>query len=170
MANEEKKEKREKKKAPSITVNARGRIGKLLETLAKLYEASHEGRSVRWVYAPEHKPDLSNVMEMRMEGYEIVRVEDLDADDLMFGRESSDVVRVGDVVLMSTDADNKMARIEENMEQARDQRKLIEREFYEEQERAEVAARGGGTHRASPRGRVTVEDREVILNRDQSSE
>lgn len=166
MAYKEKKD----SEVPSITVNAKGRIGKLLERLAKFYEAAHPGRAVRWVYAPEHKPDLSNVLERKMDGYELVRVEDLKADDLLYDRPEDDLVRVGDLVLMSTTAQNKMERVKENEEAARNQRAQVERAFYEEQEKAEVRSSAtGDIHRAKPRGRATVREAEVDLNRDQRS-
>lgn len=163
-----KKKETAKKKTPSIRVKARGRISGLMDQLGEAYRKRHSDRDCRWVYAPTHKPELSNVLSRRAQGYEEVCICDLpEAEGLMAGLSPDDVVRVADTVLMSIEAELREMFKKELHSDAVEQGNRVERKYYEELRAAEEEAKAGGKHIATPRGRVVIEEKELEYEYEQ---
>lgn len=86
---------------PSVQTTSKGRVSQSLEFLAKAYEARHEGkRKTRWVFSPINKPELSNVIGRKMDGWKVVAGKDLPEAMELLGTEELEIVRQGDVILM----------------------------------------------------------------------
>lgn len=149
-----------KKKAPSVVVKARGRINSVLDQLGAIYKSKNSDRDCRWVYAPTHKPELSNVLGRRASGYIEVTLKDLpEAKDLMHGLNPDDVVRVGDLVLMSIEADLRAAYKKEAHNIAMEQSDRVGRAYYEKLMSEERAGPGGTVHKATGKGSVSIEEK-----------
>jgi len=148
-------------KSPSINVRARGRINAVLDQLGQLYKEKYPDRDCRWVYAPTHKPELSNVLGRRAQGYVEVKLGELeDAGDLMPGLGPDDVVRVADVVLMSIEAEVRDMFKEDLHEAAKEQGERVGRKYYEALMEEEAMGPGGTRHVAVGRGQASIEERE----------
>lgn len=157
-------------KIPSITVRERGKIGRTLERLGLLFEANNPGEKVRWVYDPQHKPQHSNILERQLDGYRIVEGKELSDDGIIsqhFKEESQ--VRVGDLVLMAISNQGKLDRMKELVNRAHEQRRMVERSYYDEIQKMETRGSGGKVHRASPQGKVSIQTAEADLNHDQGT-
>lgn len=89
-----------KSRAPVTRVKSGGRINRRLQELQTLFERNNPGRSVRWVYDPQHKPDLSNVLSRQVDGFVMAYVKDLGESMALPGMKPDDPVRVGDTVMM----------------------------------------------------------------------
>ena len=166
------KKKETEKKAPSIRVRAKGRISGLLDQLGASYRERFPDRDCRWVYAPTHKPELSNTLSRRASGYVDVCIVDLpEAGDLMPGLSPDDVVRVGDVVLMSIEAELRKIFADEAHEDAMEQGKRVEREYHEGIDRlGDEAGKDSRGHRyVRPRGHASVEVKEHEYEYEQRS-
>ena len=160
--------KKETKKVPSITVKARGRINSVLDQLGQLYRERNLDRDCRWVYAPTHKPELSNVLGRRASGYIEVTLKDLpEAKDLMQGLNPDDVVRVGDLVLMSIEAELREIFKKEAHDAAAEQGSRVGRAYYEKLMEEERAGPDGKVHRATGKGAVTIEEKEFEYDIEQ---
>src|SRR5262245_53089754 len=91
----------EMEEVPSVQVSSKGRVSQSMEFLAKAYEARHEGRrKTRWVFSPLNKPELSNVIGRKMDGWRVVVGKDLPEAGELLGTEELEIVRQGDVILM----------------------------------------------------------------------
>jgi hypothetical protein len=151
---------KKEEKVPSITVKARGRINSVLDQLGALYRGRNPDRDCRWVYAPTHKPELSNVLGRRASGYVEVRLVDLpEAKDLMQGLNPDDVVRVGDLVLMSIEAELREIYKKEAHDTAAEQGSRVGRKYYESLMNEERAGPDGKAHKATGKGAVTIEEK-----------
>ena len=160
--------KKETAKRPSVRVRARGRVSSLMDQLGELYRSQHEGRDCRWVYAPSHKPELSNVMSRRAQGYvEVTFTELPEATDLMRGLGPDDAVRVGDVILMSIEAELRDIFKQELQEDALEQGKRVERSYYDEISKLEDMGPDGKAHRSTPRGSVDISVKELEFEYEQ---
>lgn len=168
----------DEERIPEVTVRGRGRVGRMMEYVAKLYEQKHldaEGnpqRKVRWAYHPIHRPDLSSLAERRMDGWRPVKVSDFDKDELgdLLGIEEEDAhVRTGDVILVWTSLDNQKTLQKENDDRAREQMSRVQEDYFQETESIS-ARRGDEEHRVSPRGRAMIEERELDVDYEQRSD
>lgn len=159
-SSEAKKTTSKKREAPAIVrVRSAGQISQALEGYAAKYRENYPNRAVRYVYDPTHKPELSNVLGRQAMGYELVKYRELELDSDSVDDDA--VVRVGDLVLMSIDADTKQALVEEREGWAKDQMKQVQRKFYNEVE--EAAEKRTPSHHsgpaARPLGRAVIEER-----------
>lgn len=150
-----------KKRVPRVRTGSRGKISQTLDMLGEMYKKDNPEREIRWVYHPEHRPDLSNVITRRAQGYVEVYVEDL--GDTVLGLKSGEVVRVGDLILMSCPTEVKEELREEIAERAREQASSVQREFYDSID--QVAKPGGAEMRA--RGKAAIEEREASYDIEQ---
>lgn len=163
-----KKKETEEKKTPSIRVKARGRISGLMDQLGEAYRERHPDRDCRWVYAPTHKPELSNVLSRRAQGYQEVCIVDLpEAEGMMAGLSPDDVVRVADTVLMSIEAELREIFKKELHSDAVEQGERVEKKYYEQLLAAEEEAGTGAKYSATPRGRVHIEEKELEYEYEQ---
>jgi len=153
--------KEERKRVPRVSSRSRGKVSQTLELLGEMYLERHPDRDIRWVYHPEHRPDLSNVITRRAYGYEEVYVREL--GESVLGLKDADVVRVGDVVMMSCPAEVKKELREEIAERAREQASSVERGYYEAID--EIKKPSGAEMRA--RGKAAIEEREVAYDIEQ---
>lgn len=159
-----------KANAPAVTVKSQeGRMNRRLKMLSDMYLKNHPGKSTRWVYSPEHKPDLSNVVSRQADGYALVYNKDLGKEflDSLPGLKPEDAVRIGDVVLMSIAAEAQKAFQRELDERAKGELERVEKEFHQNISDMEVP--GGKMreeYRARPRGRSVIEEveREVSVD------
>lgn len=151
-----------RKRTPKVEVQSQGRISKHLEYLVKSYEQKNPGRGARWVYSPTHKPELSNVIARRMDGWTEVRVADLpDAKELLGLKGEEDPIRSGDVIMMSN-AKEKIAELrQENVDRAKEQVQQVNVKHYKDTQDIQATGPDGETHSVRPRGRSAVEEREI---------
>ncbi len=168
MSDAKKKETAKEKKTPSIRVKARGRISGLMDQLGDAYRKHFPDRDCRWVYAPTHKPELSNVLSRRAQGYEEVCICDLpEAEGLMAGLSPDDVVRVADTILMSIEAELREIFKSDLHSEAVEQSERVERKYYEELRALEEEAKTGSKHKVTPRGRLTIEEKTLEYEYEQ---
>lgn len=138
-----------------------------MRQLADLYLENSEGKDVRWVYSPQHKPDLSNVLSRQADGYRLVKVEDLgeDLEHIVPGLEPDEPVRVGDVVLMSIAADVRQGIFAELQARAVAERDRVEENFYAAIEEIEASK---DEYQPRARGRSVIEEVEREVEVDES--
>lgn len=147
------KVKEEEQRVPVTRVKGKGRIGRMLDSLAATYEQNNPNRKLRWVYSPIHKPELSNIIAKRADGFVEVTVDELGTD--VPGLKGEETLRVGDVIGMSIPTDIAKEMREELADAAKEQARSVERDFYASQE--EIIA---GEHKSKPRGRSVIEERD----------
>lgn len=161
---------KEKKEAAPVTrVKSSGRINRRLEALQELFERSNPGRSVRWVYDPTHKPDLSNVLNRTIDGFEMVYVKDLGegAVQSLPGLKKEEPVRVGDTVMMSiAEAERKEMRADLDRAAA-DEMTRVDQEFQHSIEEI-TATKGGKTYSPRPLGTSVTEEMERVVEGPES--
>lgn len=146
---------------PDVKVTSRGRVSRGLEFLGKAYEARFDGqRVVRWVWAPLHKPELSNIVGRRMDGWKMCLASELPEAKEMLDLTGEVPVRNGDLVLMWTSPENQAALRKENIDKAKDQARTIESEYYEKTKKASAGDKMRPEHELRPRGRSIIEERE----------
>ncbi len=153
-----------KAKAPHTRVKSRGKVSQRLEILANMYLETRPKEAVRWVFSPEHKPDLSNVVNRQIDGYRLTYVRDLgDKDTVAFlpGMKPSDLVRVGDVVMMAIDAAIQQEIREDLDGAAAEERTRVEQEFYHAVDEMQTDGPMREEYRAKARGRSHTEEVEV---------
>lgn len=149
------KAKSEPREIPKVSSKKAGQVGQMLEGLAQLFRELNPGKSCRWVYAPLHRGELSNVLGRRAQGYRQVFVKDLGSLD---GFDPEDVVRVGDCILMSIPEEVQHAIAMEKQERASSQLKQVEQEFYNNI--GGLDERDGAEPRMRPSGRAVIEERD----------
>lgn len=143
--------------APVTRVKSAGRINKRLEQLADLYTAKHPGRIVRWVYDPQHKPDMSNVLSRQIDGYEVILVKDLGDAVALPGMKPDEPARVGDTIMMSIAEDVVKGMRADLDKAASDEMTRVEQEFHTSIE--EVShVKGGKEYHTRPMGRSLIEE------------
>jgi hypothetical protein len=154
-----------KNAAPVTRVKSAGRVSRRLEVLAKMYLRTRPDKAVRFVYSPEHKPELSNVTSRHIDGYRMVYVKDLgdDVGEMLPGMKPKDPVRVGDVVMMSIDADVRQELLAELDQAAAGELDRVEEEFHGAVKDMELEVGMRDEYKARPRGRSLTEivEREV---------
>lgn len=157
---------------PEVRVSSRGRVSQTMEYIAQLYKDKHkdEGREVRWVYAPLHRPELSNVIGRRMDGWTEIALSEIPEAATLLGLKVNEAeVRLGDVVLMWTTKENRARLKREETNKAQSQVEAIDRAHYEAME--SLTAPGmGEEHKVRSRGRTSVEMREIEVDYEQRSE
>lgn len=153
------------KRVPSVRTRTPGKVNRILEGIAQMFKDNNPTMDCRWVYHPEHKKELSNVIARKSEGYQHVAMSDLgeDAADLVDG----DEVRVGDVVLMEISRVEREELKDELDMRAREQSDSVEGNFYEDQKGVHVTGPDGQTHEARARGHTRIEEREFTIDREQ---
>lgn len=156
---------------PSIRVRARGRLASITDELARLYREANPERDCRWVYAPTHKPELANVLTRRAQGYQEVTVNELpEAKDLMTGASPDDAVRIGDVILMSIEAEVREIYKEELYQLAKEQGEQVQTQYYEKiAEESQKSSISGRKHKAAAKGSVKIEERELEYEYEQKT-
>ena len=156
----------------AVVVGSKGRISKSLEFLAKTYEArSEKTKETRWVYSPLHKPELSNVIGRRMDGWKPITGKDLPEAMELLGIGEDDLVRHGDVVLMWIDPKKRAELRKEIDEKTREQASSIKREHYDKT--PEISAGGAkmsDEHRVRPKGDAVIEEKEFEFDYTQREE
>lgn len=172
MADEEKAsrrrtpEKEEKEAAPHTRVRSGGKVSQRLRILADLYLATsgNAGKSVRWVYSPLHKPELSNVINRQIDGFALIYVKELGEDTvaLLPGTDAEEPVRVGDVIMMAIDEAVRQGLQDDNAKSAEEERTRVEEEFYASVDEIQLASGMRKEYRARPRGTSITE----IVERD----
>lgn len=95
--------KKERKTPPRVRARERGSINSMLESVARPYLEAHPDKEIRWVLAPEHNKELSQIYKRQAQGYTLVDPTE-EGIDYPHGVTGSNV-RVGDLVLMSIDKD-----------------------------------------------------------------
>lgn len=149
---------------PNIRVRSKGRINGMLEHLGEMFRKNNPGWDCRWVYSPSHRPELTNVIARKAEGYQDVYAKELGIE--VPGIHADEVVRVGDVILMKLPAEEREAKKQELAEAAQDAAKSVDRRFYESIE--EISTPGmTEEHRPRPRGRSVIEERDHHYEVDQ---
>lgn len=146
---------------PMVKTRRAGRVTTSLETLAEAYRKNNAEMDCRYVYDPQHKPELSNVLSRLSQGYAPVKGKDLGAE--MMERASlkeEDTVRVADLVLMGIPAAEKRELEKEIAEANQEQIRSIDRNFREAIEGIAVEGRDGSTHRSRAVGRSVIEEKE----------
>lgn len=158
----------QKEAAPATTVKGPGgRMNRRLKQISDLYIARNPSMGTRWVYSPEHKPDLSNVLSRQADGYKLVYNKDL-GDEFVAsipGVKAEEPVRIGDVVLMAIAAVVQKAFQKELDERATADRDRVQSEFYGKIEDMEVKGMRD-EYRARPRGRSVIEEVEREVDVD----
>lgn len=143
--------------APVTRVKSAGRINRRLEQLADLYTALNPGRAVRWVYDPQHKPDMSNLLSRQIDGYEIILVKDLGESIALPGMKPDEPARVGDTVMMSI-AEDVVKSMRADLDQAAsDEMTRVETEFHDAIDEV-THVKGGKEYRTRPMGRSIIEE------------
>jgi len=139
-----------------VRTRKKGKVGGVLDGIAAEYDELNPGRKSRWIFAPENKPDVSNIMGRRAEGWRMVKASEI-GDGTIPDLEKDEIVRISDVVLMSIDVESYAELVQEKRELAQAQIESVEREYYDKimQESQKVPDR----YRMTPRGEVTVEER-----------
>lgn len=151
--------------APMTRVRSGGKVGRRLKLLADMYIAKHPNQAVRFVYSPEHKPELSNITSRHIDGYRVCYVKDLgdDVGEMLPGMKPEDSVRVGDVVMMAIAADIRQ-EMQADLDQATaDEMGRVQEEFYDAVEEMELKKGMRPEYKARPRGVSVTEavEREV---------
>jgi hypothetical protein len=157
--------KERKAKAPTTRVRSGGKVGRRLKLLADLYIEGHPGQGVRFVYSPEHKPELSNVTSRHIDGYRLCYVKDLggDAAEMLPGMKPEDIVRVGDVVMMAI-AEDIRDEMREDLDRATaEEMGRVQEEFYDAVDEIKLRSGMRDEYKARPRGSSVTEavEREV---------
>ena len=158
-----------RKTIPHIVSNAPGKVNRTLESLAEIYKKKFPDRDCRWVYSPEHKRELSNTISRASEGYRKVRVKELDVE--LEDLSSDDVVRIGDVILMSITGGEKKELVEQRQELADEASRAVEREYYQTSEEMFDGVRTESDESSGrPRGRTKTEIRTHEYDEEQRTE
>jgi hypothetical protein len=150
--------KSEDKKPPFVRVRSAGRVSGLLETLAQAYENANSGFSCRWVYSPEHRPELSNVIARKSQGYRNVLISELDSEIASdIAGTDTEIVRIGDAVLMAIPTEVRRELENEVSEASKAQMLSVEKSYYDEVDSAFVRDKGRA-HRLKARGKVQIQE------------
>jgi hypothetical protein len=154
-----------KAKAPVTRVRSGGKVGQRLKMLADMYLRTRPEEDVRFVYSPEHKPELSNVTSRHIDGYRMCYVKDLgdDVAEMLPGMKPDDPVRVGDVVMMAIAASIRQEIQAGLDDSAAEEMGRVQEEFYNAVEEMELKKGMRPEYRARPRGVSVTEhvEREV---------
>lgn len=144
----------------------RGRIGGAMQQYGELYRQKHPERDVRFVRDPVKNSDQSNVTKRLTEGY--VPVTWADMGDAVPGKKPSDVVRLGDVILMSIPTKLREEALAYEADAAAAELDRIEKEFYDVQQTTKlVDPATGKEHVAMPRGGVQIRQETIEVEREQ---
>lgn len=157
------------KSAPNVRVRSRGQVSGILEMYAAAYRKRYPERAVRYVYDPEHRKELSGVLGRMAQGYQLVTFGELDLG--VAGFKDEDTVRVSDLVLMSIPAEEKEELVAERQSYATEQRRSVEREYYQKIEQAANENSNPNHTRpgATPIGRASIQEREFEYDIEQRS-
>ncbi len=154
-----------KEKAPTTRVRSGGKVGRRLKLLADMFIEKHPGFGVRFVYSPEHKPELSNVTSRHIDGYRLCYVKDLggDAAEMLPGMKPDDLVRVGDVVMMAIEEAIRQEMRDDLDQATADEMNRVQEEFYDSVEEIKLKSGMREEYKARPRGSSVTEavEREV---------
>lgn len=160
-----------KRPAPvPVRVRNRGQISNALERQAEEYRKQFPDREVRYVYDPEHKPELSGILGRKAQGYRIVTQAEvgLTGDEA----EENKPVRVGDLVLMSIPRAEKEAEEAYRANLSKEQMQRVQRDFYQDQ--GELGSRSKPGHHSKaptrPIGTATIEERDFEYDVEQGEE
>lgn len=159
-----------KNKPPAVRTRSRGQVSSTLSRFATMYRERYPDRRVRWVYDPEHKPELSGVLGRQSQGYEMVTKKHIEVAST--SDEEDQPVRVGDLVLMSIDKESKDAVRKENRLRAEEQRKGVDRKYREQIKEVAEAAEAKDHSRAPmrPVGRASIIEKEKEYEIEQRGE
>ncbi len=160
-----------KEQAPAVSSKGpTGRMNRRLRMLADMYMERHPGMDVRWVYSPEHKPELSNVISRQADGYKNIYNKDLGEDFVASipGLKPDHPVRIGDTVLMAIPAEVRKAIQQELDTRAKGELERVEQEFHSRISSMELPSGMREEYRARPRGRSVIEEVERDIDVDPS--
>lgn len=153
---------------PSVGRVRSGKVSEALENIAQKFLERSPGYSVRYVYDPKSRPELSNVLSRSAEGYEIVKLREL-SDTVIPGYESlDDPVRAADLVLMKIPTAGKERLRAERAALAAQQVDQIDRRFHEAV--GEMEVEGGwpsARHRPRPIGTTEIKEVSFEYEREQ---
>ena len=156
-----------RRRVPLVKMKTAGKVSRTLEGLAVMFRAANPDMACRWVYSPEHKKELSNVLSRKSDGYQEVFGRELGSDAASLINEE-EVVRVSDVILMKISSMEREELKEELAGRAQEQAEAVEAKFYDTQEDFGVEDKNTGTvHRGVPRGRVVIEERDHVYDVEQ---
>lgn len=139
----------EKKPVPVVRARNRGQITTTLEMYSTAYKSQFPDRTTRYVYDPEHKPELSGVMGRKAMGYRLVKYHELGMD--VEGMNPEATVRVADLVLMSIERARAKELVAENNLHAREALGAVQRKFYEDTEQLGEATKSKESSRPGTR-------------------
>lgn len=144
-----------RKKPPKVRARSRATIRGLQEKIEQAYLEKHPDKVIRWAFSPEHKPELNKVWKWQVEGYTLI---DPVAEELELPHGvSGNTVRIGDLVMMAQDVEDRAAADEDLKAAAiADSRKSTE--SYYESMRGLVE----GPHSGLPTG--DIRDSEEIIS------
>lgn len=156
-----------KARAPHTRVRSGGKVGKRLKLLADMYIEGHPEMGVRFVYSPEHKPELSNVTSRHIDGYRTCYVKDLggDAGEMLPGMKPEDPVRVGDVVMMAV-AEAIRQEMRDDLDALNaEEMDRVQEEFYDAVDEMKLKSGMRDEYKPRPRGTTKTEhvEREVVV-------
>lgn len=159
---------KKRKRPPRVEVRNRGKVSATLEGIAEEFQKDNPELKCRWVYSPEHKPDLSNVIGRKAQGYRVVVGKDSSMATEMLGLEPDEKVRVGDVILMAIPLDE-YREIEADLRaRAEAEKDRVSHEYYEATERIATAGMRP-EHKPRPRGRAVIEERDFEFEVEQGT-
>lgn len=154
-----------KKFAPKVQVRSGGKISATLEGIVAEFKSIYLDMDCRWVYHSATKPELSNIMGRRAEGYAIVKANEFTGEFLItpFVDEKG-LIRVADTVLMKIPTGQRDANRVERQSMANAQLQTIEAKYKDSMDNV-----GSGKHRAASRGAVKLEERDHEYEIEQRS-
>lgn len=141
-----------------------GKISATLEGIVEHFRSEHSDMDCRWVYHSARKPELSNVMSRRAEGYSLVKAEEFSDYDINPFVDEKGMIRVADTVLMKIPTGQRAVNREARQELADAQLKQVDQKFKET-----MGGVKSGKHRAAARGAVSLENRDHEYEIEQRS-
>lgn len=153
---------------PKVRARNRGTITSTLERYREAYVAQHPGKMARYVYHPEHKPELSKVLERQAAGYQLVKFGHLGIE-LPEGISKDANVRVADLVLMSVDKEVAQQLAAENLRNAQQQMTSVQSKYYSDIEQVAEGHRNPEHQRpgARPIGSAAIATKDFEYNIEQ---
>lgn len=147
-----------RKTPPTTRVRSAGRVSKNMDGLGDIYRSKNPDMDVRWVYDPQHRPELSNVTARQVEGYVLVYGREFEGEN--FQLDADKPVRHGDTVLMAMPRELRDQLMQDRAEVAKEELKSIDRNFYESIDSI-PSQTGDPKHKARPRGSTTIQEKTV---------
>lgn len=159
------------KKPPRVRAGTRGHVNTILDSLAEKYKENNPGQDCRWVYAPEDRQDYSKVLQRRVVGYKPVSPDELGDDGTAeLFTNSKGVIRVGDLILMGIEGEQRQELLSEAVTDAKEEAARVKKQFYDQVEQVTVRTSSGEVHRGVPVGDISVSEEEFELKLPEEKE